>query len=346
MRHMYCDSLGSVRLIEAVDPTVQAPTDVVVRVRATTVCGSDVHLVQGHLPTPWGFALGHEYVGEVVAVGDAVTRVAVGDRVVGPAAPWCGSCGACRRGQTQRCERGGVLGSGAGWGGWGGTMAELLRVPWADMDLSRVPDGVTDAQALTVGDVLSTGWTAVRQAVTDVGQVVVVLGCGPVGLSAVHTATLHAPRAIVAVDAMPDRLDVARALGATHVLEAGTDVAAAVAEISGGVGADAVVEAVGLPVTLALACDVVATGGRIGVVGIPAEPVPLPFAQLLFKNVTLWTGLGDLRHMDELLRFIADGRLNPSPMFTATRPFDEIEQAYVDMEQRAPGVIKTLVTVP
>lgn len=345
MRHMYCDSVGSVHLVEADDPAIQAPTDVIVRVRATTVCGSDVHLVHGHLPTPWGFPLGHEYVGEVVAVGDAVTKVAVGDRVVGPAAPWCGACASCRRGQTQRCDHGGVLGSGAGWGGFGGTMAELLRVPFADMDLATVPDGVTDAQALTVGDVLSTGWAAVRQAVTDVGQVVLVLGCGPVGLSAVHTATLHAPRAIIAVDAQPDRLEVARTLGATHVLEAADDVAAAVAEISGGVGADAVIEAVGLPATIGVACDAVATGGRVAVVGIPAEPVPLPFAQLLFKNVTVWTGLGDLSRMDALLALIAEGRLDPTPMFTTTRPFAEIEQAFADMEQRTPGVIKTLVTL-
>lgn len=346
MRQMYCDSEGSVRLTEAADPVVEAPTDVLVRVRATTICGSDVHLVHGHLPTPWGFALGHEYVGEVVAIGSAVTRVQVGDRVVGPAAPWCGSCDACRRGQTQRCERGGVLGSGLGWGGWGGAQAELLRVPWADQDLARVPDGVTDAQALTVGDVLSTGWTAVRQAVTEVGQAVVVLGCGPVGLSAVHTATLHSPRAIIAVDAVAERLEVAATLGATHTLLAGDGVAAAIMEITGGGGAEAVVEAVGLPATLGLAWDVVAVGGRVGVVGIPAGPVEVPFAQLLFKNVSLWTGLGDLRHMNELLDLIASGRLDPSPMFTTTRPFDEIEKAFHDMEQRAPGVIKTLVTVP
>lgn len=346
MRQMFCDSLGSVGLTDAPDPKVETPTDVVVRVTATTVCGSDVHLVHGHLPTPWGFPLGHEYVGEVVEVGAAITRVRVGDRVVGPAAPWCGTCPACRRGQIQRCERGGVLGSGAGWGGWGGAQAEMLRVPWADQDLSPVPDGVTDAQALTVGDVLSTGWTAVRQSVTAPGQVVVVLGCGPVGLSAVHTAGLHGPRAVVAVDALPDRLEVARRLGATHTLTAGPDVAAAIEEITHGRGAEAVVEAVGLQATLATAGQVVAVGGRIAVVGIPAGPVELPFADLLFKNVGWWAGLGDLGRMGTLLELIADGRLDPSPMFTSTRPFAQIEAAFTDMADRTPGVVKTLVTVP
>lgn len=346
MREMFCDALGSVALVDAPDPMIEAPTDVIVRVTATTICGSDVHLVHGHLPTPWGFALGHEYVGVVEQVGGAVTGFRPGDRVVGPAAPWCGRCSSCRRGQRQRCEKGGVLGSGAGWGGLGGAQAELLRVPWADQDLSHVPPGVTDAQALTVGDVLSTGWSAIRNAVTDAGQVVLVLGCGPVGLSAVHTASLHGPRAVIAVDAVPDRLEVARQMGATHTALAGDDVSALVAEVTGGRGAEAVVEAVGLPATIALAGEVVAVGGRISVVGIPAAPVELPFAQLLFKNVSIWMGLGDLGAMDELLALIEAGRLDPSPMFTSTRPFAEVEQAFRDMESRAPGVIKTLVTVP
>lgn len=345
MREMYCDAQGSVRLIEAPDPEIQAPTDVIVQVSATTICGSDVHLVHGHLPTPWGFALGHEYVGRVVEVGAAVSQVKVGDRVVGPAAPWCGTCASCRAGQTQRCDRGGVLGSGDAWGGWGGAQAELIRVPWADRDLSIVPEPVTDAQALTVGDVLSTGWTAVSHAVTAPGATVLVLGCGPVGLSAVHTASLYGPRAVIAVDALPDRLEVARALGATHTLAADGDVAAQVAELTSGRGAEAVVEAVGLQGTITLAGQVVAVGGRISVVGIPAGPIQLPFADLLFKNVSWWSGLGDLRHMDMLLAMIAQGRLDPTPMFTSQRPFDEIELAFADMANRAPGVVKTLVTV-
>lgn len=144
MRALVCEEFGQVVVRDVAAPTVEQPTDVVVRVTATTVCGSDVGLVHGHIPTAPGFILGHEYVGVVEAVGDAVRRLRVGQRVVGPAAPYCGVCPSCARDQIQRCEQGGVLGSGAPWGGYGGTQAEQLRVPHADRDLVTVPDALTD----------------------------------------------------------------------------------------------------------------------------------------------------------------------------------------------------------
>ena len=346
MRAMFCDAKGSVRLTRVADPEIVAPTDVVLKITATTICGSDVHLVEGHVPTPWGFALGHEYVGTVVELGGAVTSLAVGDRVVGPAAPWCSTCPTCRSGQTQRCPRGGVFGSGDAWGGLGGAQAEYLRVPWADQVLSKVPEAVTDAQALAVGDVLSTGWTAVRRTVHAPGGTVVVLGCGPVGLSAVHTAGLHGARRIIAVDTVPDRLSLAQRLGATHTVVANAATGDSIAELTEGRGADAVIEAAGAPAALATAADCVAVGGHIGVVGIHSAPVELDLADLLFRNVSIWSGLGDLTRMGVLLELIAAGRLDPSPMFTREYPFDAIEQAYAEVAAQGPGVVKTLITVP
>lgn len=345
MRAMFCAAQGSVRLTQVPDPEILAPTDALLRVRATTICGSDLHLVDGHMPTPWGFTLGHEYVGVVVEVGSAVSRVQVGDRVVGPAAPWCSSCPECRRGQIQRCTRGGVFGSGAGWGGLGGAQAEFLRVPWADQVLSTIPEGVGDAQALAVGDVLSTGWTAVRRTVHEPGAAVLVLGCGPVGLSAVHTATLYGPRQIIAVDAVPERLELARTLGATHTLDAGGDVTAAVAELTDGVGAHSVIEAAGAGAAFATASAAVAIGGSIGVVGIHSAPVELPMSELLFKNAAVWTGLGDLGRMDVLLALISAGRLDPAPMFTHDVPFEHIEDAYRAVVAREAGLVKPLITM-
>ncbi|QBJ98076.1 alcohol dehydrogenase [Rhodococcus sp. ABRD24] len=346
MRAMFCDAEGSVRLTRVADPEILAPTDVILEITATTICGSDVHLVEGHIPTPWGFTVGHEYVGTVKELGDAVTLLEVGDRVVGPAAPWCSSCPTCRSGQTQRCSRGGVFGSGEAWGDLGGAQAEYLRVPWADHVLSKVPPTVTDAQALAVGDVLPTGWTAVRNTVHAPGGVVLVLGCGPVGLSAVHTAGLHGARQIIAVDTVPERLALAERLGATHTFVADATVADSIIELTGGRGVDSIIEAAGSPAALATAVACVALGGHIGIVGIHSAPVELDLAGLLFKNVSVWTGLGDLTHMDELLELIAAGRLDPSPMFTRQYSFDAIEQAYAEVADQAPGVVKTLITLP
>lgn len=349
MRAVVVSAIDTYSLTQVPDPAIQAPTDVIVRVRVTTVCGSDAHLIAGHMGPvpPEGFPLGHELVGEVVETGSAVLNVARGDRVAVPAAPWCGTCAACRAGQIQRCVRGGIFGAGPAFGGLGGAQAELLRIPWADSCLSVVPDAVTDAQALTVGDILSTGWTAVQQSVTAPGQTLVVFGAGPVGLSAVHTARLHGVRQVVAVDTVPDRLELARAMGADHVVDpTAVDVAAAVADVTSGRGAEAIVDAAGVPGTIGAWFDVAAVGARVGMVGIPAGPVPLALGALQMKNVSLWTGLGDLGHMDALLAMIAAGRLDPSPMFTATVPFDGIESAIADFVARKPGLVKQLVTVP
>jgi alcohol dehydrogenase len=346
MRHVFVSAVDSYALVEAPDPTIQAPTDVVVKVTATTVCGSDAHLIAGHMGTPWGFPLGHEFVGTVAQVGPAVLNVHVGDRVAAPAAPWCGTCPTCRRGQIQACRRGGIFGGGAAFGGLGGAQAELVRVPWADSCLSLVPDGVTDAQALTVGDILSTGWTAVKNAVTAPGQTLVVFGAGPVGLSAIHTARLHGVTRVIAADAIADRLELAKTLGADVVVDVTKqDVAQVVAEVTGGEGAEAIVDAAGVPATIGAWFSVAAIGARVGMVGIPAGPVEMALGALQMKNVSLWTGLGDLGHMDTFLALIAAGRLDPSPMFTQTVPFDGIEGAIAEFVARKPGLVKQLVTV-
>jgi alcohol dehydrogenase len=162
MRQIFVCGCNDYKLADAPEPTIKAPGDLIVKVTTTTVCGSDVHLLAGHMHTPWGFPLGHEFVGVVHQIGSEVCNFKLGDRVVAPAAPWCGQCNNCRRGQTQVCERGGVFGSGARFGSLGGAHAEYVRVPFADVCVSRIPDGVTDAQALTVGDILTTGWSAVK----------------------------------------------------------------------------------------------------------------------------------------------------------------------------------------
>lgn len=344
MKQVFVTDCNNYALVDGPEPTIQSSGDVIVKVRTTTVCGSDVHLLAGHMHTPWGFPLGHEFVGVVHRLGSDVRNFEQGDRVVAPAAPWCGHCGNCRRGQIQRCERGGIFGSGAAYGGLGGAQAEFVRVPFADACLSHIPEGVSDAQALTVGDILSTGWSAVRNSVTAPGQVLLVFGAGPVGLSAVHTARLHGVARVIAVDTVADRLDLARRLGAAHIIDPSReDTAAVVAELTDGRGVDAVVDAAGVESTIIAWETVAAIGARVAMVGIPGAPVEMNLTALLHKNISLWTGLGDLGHMDMLLNMIAAGALDPSPIFTETVPFRDIERAIAEFIARKPGLVKPLV---
>jgi alcohol dehydrogenase len=345
VRALVCEEFGQVVVRDVPDPTLQDPTDVVVRITTTTVCGSDVGLVHGHIPTAPGFILGHEYVGVVEELGAAVQRLKPGQRVVGPAAPYCGSCPTCARGQIQRCERGGVLGSGAPWGGYGGTQAERLRVPHADRDLVPVPDDLGDEQVLFAGDILPTGWSAVRWTQVDPGDTLVVLGAGPVGLAAVLTAQLVAPRAVIVVDPLADRRKLAETLGATATLDpTSDDVAAAVAELTAG-GADGVVEAAGRADTVVQATQLVRVGGAVAVVGIPPGPVELPIADLLMRNVTLRQGLGYLGDMDRLVALIAAGRIDATPLITHRYTGDQLAEAFHTFERQDDGIVKPAIAM-
>lgn len=343
MKGIFFPEVGRVEYRDPPDPVLEAPTDVLVRVAATSVCGSDLHIVAGHLTADVGFPLGHEWMGEIYEVGDAVVGFRVGDRVVGPAAPYCGSCRMCRRGQIQVCERGGIFGSGAGMGGLGGAQSELIRAPWADACLTLVPDGVSDAAALAVGDILATGWSGVLEAQVGVGDSLVVLGCGPVGLSAIHTARkqTHATR-VIAVDTVPERLAAARDLGADETVVSDEGALERIRELTGG-GADAIIDAAGANATLQLAFDAARVGGRVVVLGIPARPVEVDFASLLMRNVSLWTGLGRLSTMDALMAGVAEGLLEPEKLFTSERRLAEVPDLYAQMAQGPTGDIKILV---
>ena len=345
MRALVCETFGQVTVRDVPEPTIQDPSDVVVRITTTTVCGSDVGLVHGHIPTVPGFILGHEYVGVVEQVGSAVTRLAPGRRVVGPAAPYCGLCPTCVRGQIQRCERGGVLGSGAPWGGYGGTQAERLRVPHAERDLVTVPDELTDEQVLFCGDILPTGWSAVQWTGLGPGDALVILGAGPVGLAATLVAQLLAPRALVVVDPLPQRRELALRLGATAVIDPATEeVAAMVPELTGG-GPDGVVEAAGRTDTIVQATQLVRIGGTVATVGIPPGPVEVPIADLLMRNVTLRQGLGHLGDMPRLVELIRAGRLDATPLITHRYGGGDLDEAFHAFERQEDGIIKPAISM-
>lgn len=349
------------------------------RVTTAAVCGSDLHLLRGRMPgVEPGTVVGHEFVGVVEEVGAAVAGASAGrgaaretgaaqdwgaagrggaagprpgDRVVGPAAVWCGECRACRRGLPMACEHAAIFGMGARFGDLPGAQAEYVRVPHSAATLLPLPDGLTDEQALFVGDILPTAYTAVRGIVPGgrgvrAGDTVVVLGAGPVGLCAVACARLFEPARVIAVDLEPDRLALAARLGADVTVDAARDdVRAAVMEATDGWGADVVIEAVGRPETLADALRVAAPGGQVSIVGVLPEAVSVPFHRLMARNVAVAAGMGNLMTMPDLLGLVADGSLDLTPLITHRFPLAHGAEAYDLCDRRADGVIKVILEV-
>jgi threonine dehydrogenase-like Zn-dependent dehydrogenase len=315
MRALVYRGPGEIRLEQVPEPVLQGPGDAVVRVTATSICGTDVHILRGHMPGMLpGTIVGHEFVGLVEEVGSAVAGLRAGDRVAGPAAVWCGRCRTCRRGLPALCENRGIFGCGSLYGDLPGAQAEFVRVPFADGTLKLIPPGLTDEQAIFAGDILATGYSAVvgmtpGERGVIAGDTVAVFGAGPVGLCAVACAMLFGPAHVVAVDLEDYRLELAARFGADLVVNpTREDPKTAIRDLTDGWGADLVVEAVGRPETLGTAMAAVAPGGTVSVVGLFQEAVPVPVPRMTQRNVTLRMGLGDLSYMALLLGLIEAGR--------------------------------------
>jgi alcohol dehydrogenase len=311
------------------DPELERPSDAIVRIETATICGTDLHILKGDVPTcDEGRTLGHEAVGTVVETGNAVENVRPGDRVLVSCISACGRCRYCREGMYGQCRSG---------GGWilghlvDGTQAELARVPFADNSLYPVPEGLSDEQVLFLSDILPTGYeVGVRNGSVRPGDVVAVVGAGPVGLAAMMTARLYGPSTIVAIDQADARLDKARAqFGAdVAVNNAVEDPVEQVMELTGGLGADVAIEAVGVPATFELCTELVRPGGRVANVGVHGHPATLHLERLWIRNITITTGLVDTYSTPTLLRLVAEGRLDPRPFATHRFALDEILDAY------------------
>ena len=351
MRAVVYEGPDDLRLEEVPEPVVQDPEDAIVRVTTASICGSDLHVLHGLVPKMEpGSVVGHEFTGVVHAVGPAVERFRAGDRVVGPAAVWCGRCRACRHGLYGACDRGGVFGSGPLFGDLPGAQAEHVRVPFSNVTLQPIPEGLSDEQVIFAGDILPTAYSAVvglnpRGRGVQPGDSVVVFGAGPVGLCSVALARLFDPRRIVVVDVEPYRLAMATRLGADAVVDASTeDVRAAIKELTGGWGAEHVIEAVGRQETLGNAVAVAAPGGNVSVVGVFQQPVTINAPRMMAKNLSLTVGMGDLGLIRELVELIRAGRLDLTALITHRMSLDDAVQAYEIFEKRADGAIKILLT--
>ncbi len=313
---------------EVPEPALVDDTDIIVRVDATTICGSDLHILKGHLPevTP-GRILGHEAVGTVEKAGSGVKTLRPGDRVLVSCISACGRCRYCRQGRFGQC---------LGGGGWilghtiDGTQAEKVRVPFADTSTYPVPPGVPDEELLMLADILPTGYeVGVLNGGVSPGDVVVVIGAGPVGLSAITGSLLFNPSHIVAVDLVDSRLDAAKQFGADVTVNSGhEDVLRMVQSVSEGLGADVAIEAVGSPSTFELATELVRPGGRIANIGVHGEPATLHLETLWTRDVTITTGLVDTFSIPTLSRLMASNRVSAARFSTHHFLLDDFVEAY------------------
>jgi len=328
------------------DPVIESQHDAIVRVEMAGVCGSDLHVFHGReRGLDPGTVLGHEFVGEIQDVGRSVSRFRPGDRIVSPFTTSCGSCFYCRRGLTARCSAGQLFGWREAGRGLHGAQAEYVRVPLADSTLVRVPEGLNAEAALLAGDVLSTGFFAAKSGQIESGDLVVVLGCGPVGLMAALSARLLGAERVLACDRVAERLALAATFGAESLpLDAGSPLEI-VAEATNGRGADVVIEAVGSQDASRLAVDMVRPGGVVSVVGVHTES-NFAFSPVLAydKNLTYKIGRCSARHyMDKTLQLLTRERPPVTSIISHRLPLGEGSHAYRIFADRAEGCTKAIL---
>jgi alcohol dehydrogenase len=310
------------------DPAIEEPTDAVVRIDSSTICGTDLHILKGDVPeVAPGTILGHEAVGTVVETGDAVTTLRAGDRVLVSCITSCGRCRFCKEGHYGLCT---------GGGGWifghliDGLQAEYARVPFADTSVYRVPAELTDEQVLFLADILPTSFeVGVLGGGVQPGDTVAIVGAGPIGLAAVLTAKLFTPGRIMVIDPAHPRLEKALEFGADVAIDnSSEDAIERVQGLTDGLGADVAIEAVGIPETFELCADLIRPGGRVANIGVHGHPATLHLERLWIRDVTITTGLVDTFTTPRLLKLIAEGRLDATPFATHRFPLAETMAAY------------------
>ena len=331
-------------LEEVPKPAIDGPGQMLVKVTTTAVCGSDLHIKNGEIPIMPGTVIGHEFVGVVEEAAPGVRLFKPGDRVDVPACLWCGCCSACRRGQVQYCEVGGVWGGGFYKGRpLSGAQTEYVLVPDADMCAVPIPDNVSDEQAILVGDVWGTGYHAVLEGGVGPGDTVAVFGCGPVGLCAIASAQLFSPARLLAIDVLPNRLALAEKLGA-EVIDAGkVDATSHILGLTDMRGADVAIEAAGLTTTFHHGLGVLRRGGTLSIVGLFNEAASLSLPILGLSGVRISMGLGNLGHMRQLMSLLEQGRVDLSMLTTHTFELSRAMEAYELFEHHKDQCIKVML---
>lgn len=333
---------GKFKLIEKPMPTLKDDRDAIVRVTLGSICTSDLHIEHGSVPRAIpGITVGHEMVGVVEQVGAKVQRVQVGDRVTVNVETFCGECFFCKNGWVNNCTDQN--------GGWAlgcridGGQAEYVRVPYADQGLEKIPDGVTDLQALLVGDVLATGYWAAQISEIKPEDTVLIIGAGPTGLCTLQCARLYGPRRIIVCDKDKHRLDFVRKHYPEVLTTLPKDVRNCVLANSDHGGADVVLEVAGAESTFRMAWECARPNAIVTVVALYDRPQVLPLPEMYGKNLIFKTGGVDGCHCRETLQYIAQGKIDTVPLITHQFALKDIESAYRLFENREDGVIKVAI---
>ena len=321
---------GNVKVMDVPKPSIKGSRDVLVRVTLGAVCGSDLHILHGHTPMNAGAVLGHEFVGVVEEVGPEVMRFKPGDRVVSSFFTACGHCALCRKGWFNQCIEKGTFGHGEYFGDLGGGQAEFVVVPNADNTMEKIPARMSDEQAIFVGDILATGFFGAERAEIKPGDVVAVVGAGPVGLMATMCAQLFGPARTYVVDMVDARLEVAQELGGIPINAKESHPVQTVEKATDGVGADASIECVGLLSAVDTAINVVRGGGTISMVGVPsAVQGDFPYLRMWLKSLSFRAGWCNVqKYMRPLLDLIEAGRLQPEKIISHRMKLADAEEAY------------------
>jgi 2-desacetyl-2-hydroxyethyl bacteriochlorophyllide A dehydrogenase len=332
MRALTFADIGRVEMADVPRPTVEEPTDVVLKVTSTAICGSDLHVLNGRIPgmIP-GSVLGHEFIGVVEEAGSAVQKVKPGDRALASFMIPCGTCWFCTKRLFSRCPDQRVFGYGMFLGDLNGGQAEYVRVPNADICLRTIDDSLSDEKVLFAGDIFTTGYDCAVEARIEEGDVVVVQGCGPVGLMAVQAARAFKPSVIYAVDTVSQRLEMAQSFGAVPVDASDVHVPSHIQDHTGGRGADVLLECVGAIPALAGSIDIVRAGGRISVIGVYSEPeMEFPLNLTFVKGIDLkFCGTANIvGRWDDALALITSGAADPASIISHRMPLDDAVRGY------------------
>ena len=318
---------GKKALDDRPKPEITAPTDAIVKITKTTICGTDLHILKGDVPTCQpGRILGHEGVGIVDKVGAAVTAFKPGDHVLISCVSACGKCVYCRKQMYSHCTTGGwILGNTID-----GTQAEFVRIPYADKSLYPIPDGADEEALVMLSDILPTGFECgVLNGKVEPGSTVAIVGVGPIGLAALLTAQFYSPAEIIMIDLDDNRLEVAKRFGATSTINSADGKAAeAVMKMTGKRGVDTAIEAVGIPATFELCEKIVAPGGTIANIGVHGKKVDLHLESLWDRNISITTRLVDTATIPMLFKTVASHKIDPKLLITHRFKLDKILDAY------------------
>jgi alcohol dehydrogenase len=308
-------------------PSLREATDAIVRITTSTICGTDLHIMKGDVPTVTdGRILGHEGIGIVEETGTGVADFHAGDKVLISCITSCGKCDFCRKSMYSHCRNGGwILGNKID-----GTQAELVRIPYADTSLYHVPQDADDEALVMLSDILPTGFECgVLNGQVKPGDTVAIVGAGPVGLAALLTAQFYSPAVLIMIDVDDHRLQVARSMGATAVINsADGNAPQRVMKLTQGAGVDVAIEAVGVPATFDICQEILAPGGRLANVGVHGKPVELQIEKLWDRNISLTTRLVDTVTTPMLLKVVQSGKLQPAKLATHRFALHDIMKAY------------------